>query len=64
MDQQHYVGLDVSLETTSICVIDKNGAVVWRSKCATEPDAICRAVRDQAPALARAGLETGHSQIG
>jgi transposase len=59
MDQQHYVGLDVSLETTSICIIDSNGAVVWRGKCATEPDAICRVVRAPAPALARVGLETG-----
>lgn len=31
MDQQHYVGLDVSLETTSICVIDHTGAVIWRA---------------------------------
>src|SRR5258708_6787700 len=59
MDQQHYVGLDVSLETTSICVIDNSGAVVWRGKCATEPDAICQIVRAQASALVRVGLETG-----
>ena len=26
--QQHYVGLDVSLETTSICVIDDQGTTV------------------------------------
>jgi hypothetical protein len=26
--QRHYVGLDVSLETTSICVIDDAGAVI------------------------------------
>lgn len=59
MDQQHYVGLDVSLETTSICVIDHSGAVVWRGKCATEPDAIYQIVRTRAPALVRVGLETG-----
>ena len=59
MDQQHYVGLDVSLETTSICVIDQDSAVVWRGKCSTEPDAICRTVRARAPALVRVGLETG-----
>jgi transposase len=52
MDQQHYVGLDVSLETISICVIHGNGTVVWRGKCATDPDAICRVVSDQAPAVA------------
>jgi transposase len=58
MDQQHYVGLDVSLETTSICVID-DGTVVWRGKRASEPDAICQTVRTHAPAAARVGLETG-----
>lgn len=59
MDQRHYVGLDVSLETTSICVIDDSGTVVWRGKCASEPDAICQTVRAHAPAAARVGLETG-----
>ena len=59
MDQQRYVGLDVSLETTSICVIDEGGSVVWRGKCGTDPDAISQTVRARAPALARAGLETG-----
>ncbi len=59
MDQQHYVGLDVPLETTSICVIDQDGKAVWRGKSATEPEAICQTVRAHAPALARVGLETG-----
>lgn len=56
---QHYVGLDVSLETTSICVIDVKGAIIWRGKCASEPDAIRDAVRAHAPAAVRIGLETG-----
>jgi transposase len=59
MDQQHYVGLDVSLETTSICVVDQNGATVWRGKCSTEPQPICETVRKHAPGLVRVGLETG-----
>jgi transposase len=59
MEQSHYVGLDVSQELTSICVIDQQGAVVWRGKCATEPDALADAIRQRAPRLARAGLETG-----
>jgi len=59
MDQQHYGGLDVSLETTSICVVDRGGAVVWRGKCSTEPEALCQLVRNHAPALVRVGLETG-----
>lgn len=59
MDQQHYVGLDVSLETTSVCVIDQDGKIVWRGKCATEPDAICQTVHAHAPNVVRVGLETG-----
>ena len=32
MESSHYVGLDVSQELTSVCVIDEQGAVVWRGK--------------------------------
>ena len=41
-----YVGLDVSLKQTSVCVIDEAGRVVWRGSCAT-----C-AGRSKAPPLA------------
>lgn len=37
MELSHYVGLDVSQELTSICVIDQGGDLVWRGKCASEP---------------------------
>ena len=30
---EHYVGLDVSLEETAICVLDKTGKVIWRGRC-------------------------------
>ena len=59
MEPSHYVGLDVSQELTSICVIDEQGAIVWRGKCATDPDALTWTVRQHAPHLVRAGLETG-----
>ncbi|MER9470620.1 hypothetical protein NKI82_33100 [Mesorhizobium sp. M0482] len=29
---KHFVGLDVSLDLTSVCVLDEEGAVVWRGK--------------------------------
>jgi transposase len=57
--QQHYVGLDVSLQTTSICVIDDKGTAVWRGKCASTPESITEAVHTYAPAAVRVGLETG-----
>lgn len=62
MDQQpsrHYAGLDVSLDSTSVCVVDDAGAVVWRGKCPSEPAAIAATLAQRAPDLARAGLETG-----
>jgi transposase len=59
MDQQQYVGLDVSLETTAVCVIDEAGAVIWRGKCASTPEGITSAVQTYAPAAVRVGLETG-----
>lgn len=59
MEPSHYVGLDVSQELTSVCVVDQQGTVIWRGKCATDPDAIAGAVRQHAPRVVRAGLETG-----
>jgi hypothetical protein len=30
---EQYVGLDVSLEQTSLCVVDSSGAALWQGKC-------------------------------
>jgi transposase len=54
-----YVGLDVSLEETSVCVLDANGAVVWEGTVDSEPTAIERTVRRRAPRAVKVGLETG-----
>ena len=35
----HYVGIDVSLEASSLCVVDANGKIVREGKVASEPDA-------------------------
>src|ERR1700688_1538445 len=37
MEVSHYVGLYVSQETTSICVVDQAGRVVWRGQCGSDP---------------------------
>ncbi len=36
----YYAGLDVSLEQTSVCVVDEGGVVVLERRVATDPDAI------------------------
>jgi transposase len=57
--QELYVGLDVSLETTSICVVDGSGSTVWRGLCPTNAAALAETVRKHAPGVVRVGLETG-----
>jgi transposase len=56
---KHFAGLDVSLDTTAICVVDENGRIVAERKVPTCPDAIAEELRQRAPALARAGIESG-----
>ena len=54
-----YVGLDVSLEETSVCVLDASGSIVWEGKVVSEPDAIVSMLRRRAPKAEKVGLETG-----
>ena len=54
-----YVGLDVSLKQTSICVVDESGSVVREGVVISDPEAIAAFVRLNAPGAARIGLETG-----
>ena len=56
---KQYAGLDVSLETTSICIVDETGRILAERKVATCPDAIARELRAEASGLARAGIEAG-----
>jgi transposase len=59
MKQHQYVGLDVSLEQTSICVVDDTGATMWRGKCNSDPESIHKMVVKHAREAVRIGLETG-----
>ena len=36
----HYAGIDVSLECSSVCVVDANGKIVREAKLASEPEAL------------------------
>jgi len=54
-----YVGLDVSLKETSICVVDGKGMIVSEGTVISEPDAIAEFVKGKAGSALRIGLETG-----
>jgi transposase len=56
---QYYVGLDVSLKQTSICVVNQAGSVVREGVVDSDPEAIAAFVRSNAPGVVRIGLETG-----
>jgi len=56
---EYYVGLDVSLKQTSICVVNQTGSVVREGVVDSDPEAIAAFVRAKAPGAVRIGLETG-----
>jgi hypothetical protein len=36
----HYAGIDVSLECSSVCVVDASGKIVREAKVASDPEAL------------------------
>ena len=54
-----YVGLDVSLKRTAICVVDVDGVVVWEGWSDTHPEMIFGALKRVAGRVVKVGLETG-----
>ena len=56
---EHYVGLDVSLKLTAICIVNERGKIVCEGAVASNPEAIAAFVKSHAPHVARIGLETG-----
>lgn len=55
----HYAGIDVSLESSTICVVDGAGKILRETKVASEPEALIGWLRSLGLALERIGLEAG-----
>lgn len=56
---EHYVGIDVSLELSSVCVVDVGGKIVAEAKVESHPDAIINFLRKLGLSVKRIGLEAG-----
>ena len=56
---EHYAGIDVSLESASLCVVDATGRIVREAKVASEPDVLIGWFRGLEFAVTRIGLEAG-----
>jgi transposase len=56
---EQYAGIDVSLESSSVCVVDGSGRIVREAKVASEPEALIAWFGGLGVSLARIGLEAG-----
>jgi transposase len=59
MTMDHYAGIDVSLEYSSVCIVNSDGKIVREAKVLTEPDALIGWFRSTGMAFSRIGLEAG-----
>lgn len=55
----HYIGLDVSLKTVSICIIDKEGKIAHETCVATDPKVIVGTIAQTNLTIEKAALESG-----
>src|SRR5437867_11073544 len=55
----HYAGIDVSLEYSSVCVVDASGKIVRERKVASEPAALIDWLCSLGLRVERIGLEAG-----
>jgi transposase len=56
---EHYAGIDVSLELSSVCVVDAQGAIVKEAKVTSDPEALVKWFKGLGLAVKQIGLEAG-----
>jgi transposase len=59
MTMDYYAGIDVSLEASSVCIVDASGKIIREGKVASEPADLIAWFKEFGFALARVGLEAG-----
>src|SRR6516164_6393446 len=56
---EHYVGLDVSLKLTAICIVDRTRKIQREGVVPSDPEAIAAFIESHSSNVARVGLEAG-----
>src|SRR5207248_11083322 len=56
---EHFVGLDVSVKATSVCMVDDGGKVILEQKVLTEPADIIALLASLDVSFCRIGIEAG-----
>ena len=61
---EHFAGIDVSLEQSSVCVVDAAGKIIREAKVASEPEDLVGFFRELGVRVVRIGLEADLSRSG
>ena len=56
---RHYIGLDVAVKETAVCVVDENGVICREAKIVSHPDDLIAFLRSGNWNIVRIGLEAG-----
>lgn len=62
-EDEAFCGIDVSMKETAVCVLDEAGKRIWEGTVRSSPDKIAAIIREKAPDLVRAGMETGPQAV-
>jgi transposase len=52
-----FIGLDVSLSKTAVCVVDRDGVVLWQGKVSSEPGPLVTRLAEWSGVIDLAGIE-------
>ncbi len=61
---EHHVGIDVSLELSSLCVLDATGKVIREAKVASEPETLVAFLRGLGVTIVRSAWRPGRCRSG
>ena len=55
----YYAGLDVSMKTTSIAIVNEKGKICFETVCKTEPEVIHKTIKESGLLCEKIGIESG-----